>query len=109
MLKNITKNTSVSKNLVFKKGLGRIVGLMGKNEPEAIFLKTRFGIHTFFLKFPIDVLILDKKNRVKELKIGLKPSRVMFWNFKYDIVVELPNGSIKKSKTKIQDQLEISL
>ena len=108
MLKNITKNKLISKEIVFKKGFGKILGLIGK-EPEVIVFNTRFGIHTFFLKFPIDVLILDKKNRVKGLREGLKPGRIMFWNFKYDIVVELPKGLIKKSKTKLGDLLEFNL
>jgi hypothetical protein len=109
MLKNITKNRLISREIVFKKDFGKILGLIGKKEPEAIVFKTRFGIHTFFLNFPIDVLILDKKNRVKELKEGLSPSRVMFWNLKYDIVVELPQGLIKKSETKLGDLLEFDL
>jgi len=109
MLKNITKNKLISKEIVFKKGFGKIFGLIGRKEPEVIILNTRFGIHTFFLKFPIDVLILDKKNRVKGLKKGLKPRRIMFWNFRYNIVVELPQGLIKKSETKLGDLLEFDL
>lgn len=87
----------------------KIFGLVGQKKPEAIIFFTRFGIHTFFMQFYIDVLILDKSKKVMSLKENLKPNRVFFWNPKYNTVLELPSGSIKKSKTQAGDLLEFSL
>ena len=69
--------------------------------------KTRFGIHTFFLTKPIDVLVLDKKHVVQSIKEGLQPNKVFFWNPEYFWVLELPQETIKKSNTKVGDGLEI--
>lgn len=71
-------------------------------------LKTRFGIHTFGLKYPIDVLILNKQNYVVAMKEKLKTNRIFVWNIKYETVLELPYGVIKKSITRIGDILQFT-
>lgn len=67
---------------------------MGKKKAETVYLETRWGIHTFFMKFPIDVMVLDNKNKVVKIKRELKPWRLFLWNPKYYKVVELPAGKI---------------
>lgn len=76
------------------------IGLIRKNKPYPLFLTTRFGIHTFGLKFPIDVLILDKSDRVVKIRSGLKPNSLFFWNPTYRKVLELPAGTINKLRIK---------
>ena len=83
-------------------------GLIGKKTPGAIFLTTRFGIHTFFLSFPIDVIVLNDQHIVVALKESLLPNRIFIWNPKYSHVLELPNGEIKRNKLKIGQKIQIS-
>ena len=71
---------------------------IGKKHAHPVTFKTRFGIHTFGLKFPIDVLILNSKNRVVVLKKEMKPNRMFVWPLKYETVVELPGGEIERRK-----------
>lgn len=85
----------------------KILGLIGKEKAESLLLKTRFGIHTFGLKFLIDVLILDKNYKVKYIKENLLSNRIFFWNPKYNMIVELPNGVVKKNKIKIGQMIEL--
>ena len=85
----------------------KIIGLIGKDKPEALMIKTRFGIHTFGLKFPIDVLILNNKNKVASLKKYLKPNRIFLWSPKYKKVLELPAGTIDKKEIKMQDAIDL--
>jgi hypothetical protein len=108
VIKNKTKKTILSENFSSKNAFGKIKGLIGEKTPGTIMLKTRFGIHTFFLKFPIDVAIVDRNNKIAELKKGLLPNRVFFWNIRFDTVIELPNGFLEKSKTQIGDILEFA-
>ena len=109
MIKNRTKNKVISENFINLKGfLNKSIGLIGKNKFEAVIFTTRFGIHTFGLKFPIDVLILDDKHKVVSIREDLKPNRIFLWNPKYNLVVELENGTVKKNKTEINDFLEIT-
>ncbi|HVF69711.1 MAG TPA: DUF192 domain-containing protein [Xanthomonadales bacterium] len=81
-------------------GLEKIRGLTGVKKPFAVFFRTRFGIHTFGMKFPIDVLILDQKNRVVKLAVSVKPNRIFLWNPIFNTVIELPAGEVKKHKIK---------
>lgn len=89
------------------KGINKIKGLIGFNKPFCMMLKTRFGIHTFGLKFPIDILILSKENRVIKVREKLYPNKLFFWNPLYDTVLELPPGTIKNKRIKIDSQISI--
>jgi uncharacterized membrane protein (UPF0127 family) len=102
MIRNITQNTILAKQFFVKKGFGKISGLIGKNEAEALIFETRFGIHTFLVKFPIDLIILDNKRKVKVMKT-VKPNRIVLWNIKFKTVIELPFQTLTKTHTKIGD------
>lgn len=73
-----------------------VKGLIGEDKPRRLLLKTRFGIHTFGVKFPIDVVILDKNYYVRKIKKSLGSNRICFWNPAYPIVLELPVGDVKR-------------
>lgn len=88
-------------------GWKKITGLIGKRKPEAILLKTRFGIHTFGLRFPIDILVLDSQNGVVVMKHNLKPNRFFIWPPKFSKVIELPLGTIKEKKIKIGTEIKL--
>lgn len=85
----------------------KTVGLLNSKNPAALFFRTRWGIHTFGMKFQIDVLVCDTEFRVCKIKQGLKPNRFFFWNPLWPNVFELPPGSIEKSNTTSDDILEI--
>lgn len=109
MIKNKTKNTIIAKDFQLLKGfLDKSKGLVGKRETKNVVFYTRFGIHTFGVKFPIDVLILDEKLKVTSVKENLKPNRIFLWNPEYSLVIELEKGTVKKSLTEINDFLEIN-
>lgn len=74
----------------------KALGLLGSRKPHPIFFHTRFGIHTFGMKYPIDVVILDKTNTIQRIKKALQPNRLFFWNPLFDEVLELPAGMTKE-------------
>ena len=104
MIRNITKNSILAEKFSFKKGVGKIIGLLGKTKPETLVFTTRFGIHTFFLQFPIDLIVLDSNGVVKLAKT-VKPNKVVLWNIKFKTVIELPVKTLSKSHTKINDNI----
>src|SRR5258708_7743140 len=83
-------------------------GLLGAMHAYPILFKTRFGIHTIGLTFSLDVLILNKENRVVKLAKDLKPLRIFIWPPRYDTVIELPAGNIEANKIKIGDVIKIT-
>jgi len=57
------------------------------------------------MRFPIDVLFLDKSQKVVEIKENFVPWSVYFPRKKARYVVEIPKGWTKKSKTDIGDRI----
>jgi uncharacterized membrane protein (UPF0127 family) len=84
----------------------KLLGLLDKNNSRSLLFKTRYGIHTFFLKETIDVIVLDS-NRIVRLLKSLKSNRIFIYSPLYPTVIELPKGTIHKSKTKVGDELEL--
>ena len=108
LLYNSTRGTVLSQELKKVSGFSESArGLLDSSNPRSIMLKTRFGIHTFFMKEAIDVLVLDTNFVVRRVRSSLKPFRFFFWNPIYPYVVELPAGSIGTSKTSEGDILQI--
>lgn len=88
-------------------GFAKVKGLIGEKSRKPIYFQTRFGIHTFGVRFPVDVVILDNKNRVVKLKQNLEPYRLFFWNPIYNQVLELPEGIIKKKNIQLGQQIRL--
>ena len=89
--------------------LAKSKGLINKPKPDNIFFKTRWGIHTFGLKFPIDVIITDKNNKVVALRKNLKPNNIFIWNPRYENVLELKPQTIKINNIKINSKLKLNI
>lgn len=109
ILKNATTGKIICKDLkIAESFIDRSFGLLIKTNPRNLLFKTRFGIHTFFLKEPIDVIILDSQMRVIKIKENLQPNRLFFWNPKFNITIELRNQTLNQSRIKILDKLIVS-
>jgi uncharacterized membrane protein (UPF0127 family) len=92
--------------------LTRLVGLLKRTTlgpEEALWLIPSKGIHTVGMKFPIDVVFLNRENVVLGIISGLLPYRMSGIQLKGHSILELPKGTVKKSLTEVGDQLEISL
>jgi uncharacterized membrane protein (UPF0127 family) len=63
------------------------------------------AIHTFRMKFSIDVLFLDRKRRVLKVKNDMQRGR-MAACLRAHSVLELPSGTAVATQTVIGDQLE---
>jgi uncharacterized membrane protein (UPF0127 family) len=62
------------------------------------------SIHTFFMKFAIDVVYIDRKRRVRKVVRGLVPWRASLCILAHS-VIELPVGVIDATQTQKGDQL----
>jgi uncharacterized protein len=88
----------------------RMKGLLGRRslkDSEAMVIKPCNAIHTFFMRFPIDVLFVNKDNRVVKIIANLPPFRLSPICFTGQFVVELPAGTIQNTHTTLGDQLVI--
>jgi uncharacterized membrane protein (UPF0127 family) len=106
-IKNKIKLTVVADQAVYATTFTQgMFGLIFYKKPIAMIFQTHLGIHTFFMHYPIDVIILNKQNRVVDIRKGLKPNRIFIWDPRYSKILELPAGSIENSKTKTGDYLD---
>lgn len=74
----------------------RLRGLIGHRTLDAgqgLLLRPCNGIHTWGMRFPIDVLFLDGSGRVLRVKPGLPPRQVVPWVRGSKQVLELPDGA----------------
>jgi uncharacterized membrane protein (UPF0127 family) len=110
---NLTKKTWLATKVAkADKFLTRVVGLLKRRHlgpEEALWLVPSKGIHTLGMKFPIDVIFLDKDKRVVNLVPSLAPYSATGIHLKAHSVLELPSGTIMKSHTEVGDQLDVSL
>ena len=75
----------------------RMKGLLGKERllaGKGLLIRPCKGIHTFFMRFPIDAVFLDKNNRIVALIRNLSPNRLTKIYQKATAVLELPAGTI---------------
>jgi hypothetical protein len=84
-------------------------GLLGAESPYGVYFKTHWGIHTFGMKFPIDVIIADRNFRVRKIKKSLGEKKFFFWNPLWGNVFELPEGSVLKAELYESDSLELKI
>jgi uncharacterized membrane protein (UPF0127 family) len=64
------------------------------------------SLHMFFVFYPIDLLFLDEKKRIIDTKQNFRPFTTYYSSKMSKYVIELPQDTISKSKTKIGDKLE---
>lgn len=106
---NKTKNTTLSdKVIIADTPLTRLKGLLGKKEfknGEALIIKPCNSIHTFFMRFAIDVLFVGKDNRVIKVLQRLMPFRLTPVYFHSRLVIELPAGTLETTSTREGDTL----
>ncbi len=67
------------------------------------------GVHTFAMNFPIDVLYLDGRKRVVHLEENLRPWRVAKVSLRAVSVLELPEDTLRSSRTAVGDEIEIAM
>lgn len=110
-VKNVTRNTIIaSRSRIADSALERAVGLMfSKPTRAAMVLKfakeTPISLHTFFVFFPIDIILADSALRVVGIVKGMPPFSTYSADKKARFVVEVPSGTIAKSKTRVGDRL----
>jgi uncharacterized membrane protein (UPF0127 family) len=85
----------------------RVIGLLKADKPYPLHIKTRWGIHTFGMRYAIDVVILDDNFAVQTIKTNLKPWRVFLWNPLFKHVLELPKGTVKSKHITTNSQLNL--
>ncbi|WP_034630516.1 DUF192 domain-containing protein [Desulfotruncus alcoholivorax] len=113
MLLNESKKTVLAKHLKCADTFfTRLLGLMGTGKESfvsgmALLIKPCKQVHTFLMRFPIDVIFIDKNNLVIKTVPGLRPYRASPLVTGAAAVIELPRGTIEGTCTTVGDKLKI--
>ena len=81
-------------------------GIVALEEGEGLWIVPCEGVHSFFMKFAIDVVFINKKRVVTKLRPNMVKSRIAL-SLRAHSTLELPVGMIQKSQTAVGDQLDL--
>jgi len=90
--------------------LARLRGLLGREglDPgEGLLLRPASSIHTFFMRFPIDVVFLDRELVVLGIHDTIDPWRTASERGA-KVVLELPAGESSRRGLTVGDQLTLA-
>jgi uncharacterized membrane protein (UPF0127 family) len=108
---NLTRHTVLADHLeVANHGANRRKGLLGRNSlspGEGLWIKPCEAVHTFGMRFAIDLVYLDRKNQIRKVRSGVPPWRMSACLSAHS-VIELPSGTIEATHTRTGDLVEFT-
>jgi uncharacterized membrane protein (UPF0127 family) len=108
-VRNPARGTVLATRLeVADSGPKRNKGLLGRDglaAGEGLWIVPCESVHTFFMRFPIDLVYLDRKHRIKGVRNAVGPWRLSACLSAHS-VLELPAGTIRNTQTQPGDTLE---
>ena len=110
-IQNLTQGTEIASCLeVADTPSTRNKGLLGRTglpSGGGLWIVPCASVHTFFMKFPIDLVYIDRRKKVKKVRSRVGPWRLSACFFAHSIL-ELPAGTVDSTQTRRGDQLAFS-
>lgn len=110
-ISNLTRNSVLAECVeIADRGAKRRKGLLGRDSlsaEEGLWILPCEAVHTFGMRFPIDLIYLDRNNRVKKTRSNVGPFRLSGCLSAHS-VIELTSGAISRTQTQPGDRLEFS-
>lgn len=86
----------------------RLRGLIGRTEisnDTALLIRNCRMVHTFFLKFPIDIVFCSEKGTVVLVQENLVPWKISKLAYQASYVIEFRQGTVKEKQIRVGDQV----
>jgi uncharacterized protein len=112
---NQTRQLYLATNLaVAETHWSRLRGLLGASEGDfrngcGLWIRPCRGVHTLAMRFPIDVVYLDRAGTVVHLEHDLQPWRFSPVRMQATSVLELPSHTVARTETALGDSIEIKM
>ena len=111
MFVNNTKEITIVDELkIPRKIVGNFIGLMFSNElgsRQGLALEKVIKVHTFFMKYPIDIFYIDKNDQIIRIDENVKPWKVLKLCRKSDYIIETNAGVANKTNSEVNDSVAI--
>ncbi len=112
---NETKNMILIENcMIADSFFSRLIGLMGKKTlqtDQGMCISPCKSIHTFFMRFDIDVIFVDNNYKVIKVIKGLKPWKISPYIKPAKYIIELSSRTINEESSgnniEVDDKLNI--
>jgi uncharacterized membrane protein (UPF0127 family) len=108
---NVTRRTQLASRLeLADRGPSRARGLLGRKglaPGEGMWIVPCESVHTFGMQFPIDLVYLDRKHRIRKVGHSVPPWRISVCLSAHS-VIELPAGTVRETQSESGDVLEFS-
>jgi len=105
---NQTRQTEIGSRIaVADRGQRRRKGLLGRNglgEGEGLWIIPCEAVHTFGMRFSIDLIYLDRSRRVVKVRSSVGPARISGC-FRAHSILELSPGTVAATGTAPGDQI----
>lgn len=102
--------TLLSKLEVADTWWARSKGLLGRSqlpEDQGLWILKCNSVHTFFMKFAIDLVFLNKQMEVTKTFTRVKPGRLVLPVIGARSVIELSEGFLEKHPLQVGDKLHV--
>jgi uncharacterized membrane protein (UPF0127 family) len=110
-VKNVTRDTVLATCLeMANTSSKRNKGLLGRtrlSSGEGLWIIPCEAVHTFWMRFAIDLVYLDRKKQIRKLTSDVPPWRLSACLWAHS-VLELPSGTIRDTQTQLGDSLDFS-
>ncbi len=86
----------------------RLRGMLGRPEPapgEGLLIVPCRGVHMYGMKYPLDVVFLDREGTVLETRADLQPRQRTGFIKGSHYALEIPTGTVEASGTRVGDRL----
>lgn len=83
--------------------VSRMVGLLGRSSlaaGEGLVIAPCSMVHTWFMRFPIDVLFIDSAGQVVRAVDALRPFGMAWGGWQAQTTIELPAGTLRSAGVK---------
>jgi uncharacterized protein len=106
---NLRTQSVIGRVELAARGPARRRGLLGRkglDEGEGLWIKPCEAVHTFGMRFDIDLIFLNRRHIVTKVRAGVPPWRIS-GSLRALSVLEMSPGAIARSSTRPGDQLSL--
>lgn len=105
---NTTRQTELGNRIeTADRGPRRRKGLLGRDglaPGQGLWIVPCEAVHTFAMRFPIDLVYLDRRRRVLKVRHSVPPGRISAC-LRAHSVIELPAGTVRQAQVSAGDEL----